>query len=90
MSTYLQRAARIVDRVLPVKPTPHGFYDPDGFVLSARYRRERKMLLYRTFARLRAKAEGGKPCIIISPADAHLWRPGDAIYDVSKELEAAA
>ena len=90
MSTYHQRAARIVDRVMPPIRTPHGFYDPQGFVAACRYSSERKRLYWRTFARLRAKAEGGRPFIAIPKNCEHLWGPGDAMFDVARELEEAA
>ena len=90
MSTYHERAAQIVDRVMPRLPTPHGFYDPHGFVAACRYSSERKRLYWRTYARLRAKAEGGKPYIAIPKNCEHLWGPGDAMFDVARELEEAA
>lgn len=90
MTTYHERARRIVDRVMPKTPTPHGFYDPAGFIAAARYSGERNRLYWRTFARLRAKAEGGRPYLTIPPNCEHLWRPGDALFDVARELEAQA
>lgn len=90
MSTYHQRAARIVDRVMPPIKTPNGFYDPQGFVAACRQSSERKRLYWRTFARLRAKAEGGKPYIAIPKNCEHFLGPGDAMFDVARELEAAA
>ena len=30
-SEILGRTRRIVDRIMPQKPTPHGFWDPEGF-----------------------------------------------------------
>lgn len=87
---YSDRATKIVDRVMPRRPTPHGFYDPQGFVENCRYNSQRKRLYWRTYARLRAKAEGGKPYITLPKNSDHLWGPGDAFYDVSKELEREA
>ena len=87
---YKARAEKIVDRVLPALPVAHGFYDPHGFVAASRRLSERKRLYWRTFARLRAKAEGGVPYIAIPKNSAHLFGPGDAMFDVAMELAAAA
>lgn len=87
---YSERAQRIVDRVMPAIPTPHGFYDPAGFIAASRHSGERKRLYWRTFARLRAKAEGGKPYITLPKNSSHLFSAGDAMFDVARELEQAA
>ena len=86
MTTYHHRAARIVDRAMPSIETPHGFYDPQGFMDALCYAGERKRLYWRTFARLRAKAEGGKPYISPPKDCGHIWGPGDAMFDVAHEL----
>lgn len=46
------RAGRIVERVMPVKPTPHGFYDPQGFVASCHYSARRNQLYRELIAHL--------------------------------------
>jgi hypothetical protein len=97
MPTYSQRAQAIVDRVLPKlpdEPTPHGFYAFGAFVDKAmrhgKHTRARQVLYYRTLARLRAKAEGGKPYLKLPQGSSHLYGPGDALFDVARELELAA
>jgi hypothetical protein len=90
MLTYSERAARIVARVMPPRPAPHGFYDPAGAIAHAREAGERRRLYWRTFARLRAKAEGGRPYITLPRDSGHIIGPGDAMYDVARELEGAA
>jgi len=86
---YHKRAARIVDRVMPKIKTPHGFFDPEGFIEASRYSGQRMRLYWRTLARLRAKAEGGRPYIAIPKHCEHLWRAGDAMFDVAREMEDA-
>ncbi len=97
MSNYHERAWRIVDRVMPKLPperTPHGFYEFDAFMEGAqrkgRHEGARRRLYWRTYARLRAKAEGGKPFIRLPQGSGHLFGPGDPMFDVAKELEALA
>ena len=90
MNDYPARAIRIVDRVLPKLPSAHGFYDPTGFVAKSRRNGERQRLYWRTLARLRAKVEGGKPYLKLPRDCEHLYGPGNALYDISKELEAAS
>lgn len=85
--TYGERATRIVDRVLPKLRSAHGWYDPEWFVEAARREGQRQRLYWRTFARLRAKAEGGVPHITIPSGCEHLWGPGTAMFDVAEELE---
>jgi hypothetical protein len=85
MASYHERASRIVARVMPIRPAGHGFYDPAGFVASCRYSSERNRLYWRTFARLRAKVEGGRPHLNV-PAGME----GTALYAVARELEALA
>jgi hypothetical protein len=87
---YQARAWRIVDRLLPKLPPAPGFYDPAGFIDGSRRLGERNRLFWRTYARLRAKAEGGPPRIGIPANCEHLWGPGDAMFDVARELEAEA
>lgn len=52
----LERTSRIVDRLLPVKPTPHGFFEPLAFMadnnMAARNRLSRAILPH-----IRAKIE---------------------------------
>lgn len=85
--TYQERARRIVDRVLPALPDAHGFRDPAGFIAGSRRQGERARLYWRTFARLRAKAEGGKPFLAL-PKDCPALE-GGAMWEVARELEAA-
>lgn len=85
---YADRAWRIVNRVLPEISTPHGFDDPQGFVVASIRGGDRLRLFYRTYARLRAKAEGGKP-FLQYPRDVPALE-GTIMWQVSKELEAAA
>lgn len=89
---YRARAWRIVDRVLPLPGSGarHGFYDPAGFLERARIRGQRKRLALRIFARLRAKAEGGVPYLAVPKNVPHLFGPGDALFDVARELELEA
>jgi hypothetical protein len=87
MSDYRTRAQRIVDRVLPALPAAHGWNDPAGFVAAAQRDGERSRLFWRTFARLRAKAEGGKPYIAL-PKDCPAVSEG-IMGEVARELEAA-
>lgn len=86
---YHARANRIVDRVLPALPVAHGFYDPQGFAEAARRQGERKRLYWRTFARLRAKVEGGPPRIDM-PKGSDRVLSGGIMWQVARELEAAA
>lgn len=88
IGAYMERAQRIVDRVMPPLPVAHGFYDPRGFVERSRYNRSRKVLYWRTFARIRAKVEGGQPFLKM-PADTYALR-GSAMAQVARELESAA
>lgn len=90
MQNYSERAARIVARVMPLQPVPHAFYDPAGAIAHARRAGERRRLYWRTFARLRAKAEGGRPYIALPRDSGHIIGPGDAMFDVARELEALA
>lgn len=85
---YRGRAARIVDRALPALPDAHGFYDPVGFVAGSRRQGERSRLFWRTFARLRAKAEGGAPYLAL-PKDCPAVAEG-VMGEVARELEAEA
>lgn len=87
-SNYHARAGRIVDRVLPTLPTAHGFYDPAGFIAAARRHGERERLYWRTFARLRAKAEGGRPYLRL-PKDCPAVAEGP-LAQVARELEREA
>ena len=85
--SYGRRAWRIVDRILP--PTdcrPSAFYDPEAFIIVRRYKDKRARLFWHTFARLRAKAEGGRPRLDL-PADDYAIR-GSSMWNVAKELEA--
>lgn len=43
-SEILGRTRRIVERVMPRKPTPHGFYDPEGFVRASQLNSHRRRL----------------------------------------------
>lgn len=89
---YNKRAWRIVDRILPLPPggARHGFYDPAGFLERAQIRGQRKRMQLRIFAKLRAKAEGGVPFIAVPKNVPHLFGPGDALFDVARELELEA
>jgi len=89
---YSRRAWRIVDRVMPriSHPAPHGFYDRHAFMDQALLKDERKRMHLRIFARLRAKAEGGKPYLSVPKGVPHLFGPGDALFDVAAELEREA
>ena len=85
---YRGRALRIVDRVMPaIRVTPHGFHDPKGFIAAAQYSNGRARLFWRTFARLRAKAEGGAPYLKV-PQSAALV--GGTLWTVARELAAEA
>jgi hypothetical protein len=85
--TYQDRARRIVDRVLPHLPAANPLYDAAGFRASSIRHGERERLYWRTFARLRAKAEGGKPFLKLPKDCAAL--EGGAMATVARELEAA-
>lgn len=49
------RLNRIIDRVMPIKPTPHGFRDPYGFVVASQYTGERQRLSKELKSRLMEK-----------------------------------
>lgn len=83
-----ERTRRIVDRALPRRPEANGFYEPVDFIAGARRNGERERLFWRTFARLRAKMEGGKPCLKL-PADCPAVADG-AMGEVARELAAEA
>lgn len=83
---YKRRARAIIDRKMPpITKTYHGFFESEAFVLSSRYNGERELLVWRTYARLRAKDEGGAPYIKL-PKDDHALR-GGAMWTVAKQLE---
>lgn len=85
---YRARAARIVERVLPSLPSANPLYDAAGFVAASRRQGERSRLFWRTYARLRAKAEGGKPYLAL-PKDCEAVS-GGIMGDVARELEVEA
>ena len=58
--------------------------------MSILYQTPRARLFWRVLARLRAKAVGGPPRIAIPPRSGHLWGPGDAMFDVARQLEKEA
>jgi hypothetical protein len=87
MSDYRARAARIVERLLPSLPAVNPLYDAAGFVAASRRHGERERLFWRTYARLRAKAEGGKPYLALPKDCAALW--GGPMWQVARELEQA-
>ena len=84
----LVRTKRIVDRILPSKPVPHGFDDPQGFMQCALTRGWRIRLHLYLAARLKAKQQGGVPEIQLPKDSDHLFRPGTALYDISRYIEA--
>jgi hypothetical protein len=86
-ATYRDRASRIVDRVLPALPAANPLYDPEGFVAGSRRHGERQELYWLTFARLRAKAEGGRPYLTL-PKDCPAIEDG-AMARVAKRLSDA-
>ena len=90
VSDYSERATRIIDRVMPKNTTPHGFYNPAGFVGSCVYETIRRRAYWMTFARLRAKAEGGRPYVELPPRCEHLFNAGNPMFDVSKYLAECA
>lgn len=85
---YQARARRIVDRVLPDIPATKPLCDPEGFVAACRRHGDRQRLFWRTYARLRAKAEGGQPYIALPKDCEHL--SGGAMWQVARELEGNA
>lgn len=85
---YLGRAGRIVDRVLPALPPAHGWYERGAFIAASQRHGERERLFWRTFARLRAKAEGGRPFLML-PKDSHAM-VGGPMWTVARELELEA
>tara|TARA_B100000929_G_scaffold71511_2_gene54793 strand:+ start:904 stop:1275 length:372 start_codon:yes stop_codon:yes gene_type:complete len=42
-SEILGRTRRIVDRIMPQKPTPHGFWDPEGLIQASRLSSHRRL-----------------------------------------------
>lgn len=82
---YRERATRIVDRVLPDIPATNPLCDPEGFVAACRRHGDRQRLFWRTYARLRAKAEGGLPYLTLPKDCEHL--SGGAMWQVAREFE---
>lgn len=82
---YRDRACRIADRVLPARPSAHGFYHRHDFIAAARRGGKRRYLVLMIEARLRAKAEGGAPHIGIPKNSDHLWGPGDTMFNASRD-----
>lgn len=88
LKVYSERAQRIADRLIPVGPRAHGFYQPEAF-----YDRgvakfwNRRLALY-LGAKLRARGEGGLPRIGVPKNSEHIFGPGNGLYDVSKFIEA--
>jgi hypothetical protein len=82
--SYGERAKRIVERVLPHLPTPNPLYGAEGFMAAAQRHSERDRLYWRTFARLRAKAEGGAPVLKL-PRDSYALE-GGAMAEVARDL----
>lgn len=50
-----KRAEKIVERIMPAHRTPHGFYDPIGFVENSIRNSERRRLWARVYERLQKK-----------------------------------
>lgn len=83
---YQRRARRIVERVMPaLQFTPNPLASPTDFMAATQYSAERTRLYWRTIARLRAKAEGGRPYLDVPKGDAMI---GSIMHQVAKELEA--
>lgn len=53
----LGRTGRVVDRVMPNEPTPHGFYDFEGFIASSRLASHRRLFARSVQQRIKAKVE---------------------------------
>jgi hypothetical protein len=54
----LSRTTRIVRRLMPDRRTPHGFYDPQGFVAASNYHSDRKRLFKQVQPRIEEKVRG--------------------------------
>lgn len=79
---YWPRAHAIAARLLPPVTWGYSFADPAGFVQASRRRGDREYLAHLIFAKLRAKAEGGKPYIAL-PRDGVV---GSAMRSASEAL----
>jgi hypothetical protein len=51
----IERTSRILDRVMPLRPAPGAFHDPEGFIASSRLSSHRKLLARSVMQRIRAK-----------------------------------
>jgi hypothetical protein len=51
----LARTGALVDRLIPATPTPHGFYDPAGFIAASQNSGCRAELFNQLLPRVRAK-----------------------------------
>ena len=85
---YHRRARKIVDRVMPEVDVPNAFFNIAGYLDAHAYNRERGKMHWRTFARLRAKAEGVVPYINLPKGSSAIQ--GSDMWHVAKELELAA
>lgn len=85
----LARADRIVDRLLPVSGrSPHGFYQREAFADRAVATYWRKRLHLYLVARLEAKAKGTSPEIRLPRNAEHIFKPGNAMFDVAAFIAA--
>lgn len=80
------RARRIVDRVLPLLQTRHGWHDPHGFIEASARRGDRSFLYHVVWARLRAKRDGGLPRIHM-PKGSERALAGTSMERASRYLE---
>lgn len=87
---YHRRAQRITDRLMPPRPVHHGFLDPVAFWNDVHHRAIASRVFWIIKARLRAKAEGGRPVIRLPKSSRHLFGPGNAMFDVARYLEEQA
>lgn len=63
----LRRTRRIVARVMPSPPPVHGFYDPEGFIRSARLSSHRRLFAKSVRRRISAKVHARDS--LLSPTD---------------------
>lgn len=82
----LGRTRRIVDRIMPRSPVPHGFYNPEGFVAASRLSSHQRLLARSVQQRVSKKVlERDRHMTALQKAEAMVgrrltYRPGTFRY----------
>lgn len=83
-----KRGQRIADRLIPLAPRAHGFYQPVEFFDGAVIRYWNRRLGMYLGAILEARSEGRAPRIGVPKNSEHLFGPGDRMFDLAAYIEA--